>query len=201
MSLSLTSNEIEDVPDVSIDWYRAVTGLAAESPEWVQAVAVVATDAVLLVLGALVVANLWRIRRADLRARVLAWAAPVVTVVAYVLSETTKSLVEQERPCRAVRGAAASVAECPEPGDWSFPSNHSTIAAAVAVALAVAWRRLAVVVLVLAPLEAFLRVFLGVHYPHDVITGLLLGSVTAAVGMVFAAALVRAKAPAAAQHA
>ncbi|TDD43199.1 phosphatase PAP2 family protein [Saccharopolyspora elongata] len=191
MSSSLATNEIEDVPDISIDWYRAVTGLAHDAPGWVQALADVATEAVILVFGALVLANLWRTRRADRRLRVLAFAAPAVTVLAYAISEVTKTFVEQERPCREVRNIVATIAECPEPGDWSFPSNHSTIAAAAAVGLAVAWRRLAIIVALLAVLEAFLRVFVGVHYPHDVIAGLLLGSIVAAAGMALTTALTK----------
>jgi undecaprenyl-diphosphatase len=192
MSLPLAANEIEDVPDISIDWYRAVIGLAHDAPAWVQAVAGITTEVVLLVFGALVVANLWGTRRADRRARVLAFAAPAVTVLAYAISEFLKTLVEQERPCRAVRNIAATIAECPEPGDWSLPSNHATIAAAAAVGLAFAWRRLAIVAVILAVLEGFLRVFVGVHYPHDVVAGLLLGAIIGAAGMALTTALVAA---------
>ncbi|MGP4016901.1 phosphatase PAP2 family protein [Saccharopolyspora sp. 5N708] len=189
MSFPLAANEIEDVPDISIGWYRAVIGLAHDAPGWVQGLADIATEAVLLVFGALVLANLWRTRRADRRMRIFALAVPVVTVLAYAISEFTKTLVEQERPCRAVRDIVATIAECPEPGDWSLPSNHATIAAAAAVGLAVAWRRLAIVAVVIAALEGFLRVFVGVHYPHDVIAGLLLGALTATAGMSLATAL------------
>jgi membrane-associated phospholipid phosphatase len=189
MTFPLAANEIEDVPDISIDWYRAVIGLAHDAPGWVQGLADIATEAVLLVFGALVLANLWRTRRADRRMRIFAFAVPVVTVLGYAISEFTKALVEQERPCRAVRDIVATIAECPETGDWSLPSNHAAIASAAAVGLAVAWRRLAIVVVVLAVLEGFLRVFVGVHYPHDVIAGLLLGALTAAAGLAVARAL------------
>ena len=74
---------------------------------------------------------------ADPRALAIAVLAPLVTAVAYVCSELLKSAVDEERPCRAVAGAVASIVECPAYGDWSFPSNHSTIAGAAAVP---AWR-------------------------------------------------------------
>ncbi|WP_425424527.1 phosphatase PAP2 family protein [Streptomyces katrae] len=73
-------------------------------------------------------------------------------------------------------GGAASLVPCPPYGDWSFPSNHSAIAGAAAVALALAVPRLAVLTLPMAVLMAFSRVFVGVHYPHDVGMGLLLGA-------------------------
>ncbi|WP_436319203.1 phosphatase PAP2 family protein [Streptomyces virginiae] len=84
-------------------------------------------------------------------------------------------------PCRAVAGAAASLVRCPPPGNWSFPGNHATVAGAAAVALALAVRRLAPLVVPLALLMALSRVFVGVHYPRDVALGLLLGGSVAAL--------------------
>ncbi|MFI8359866.1 phosphatase PAP2 family protein [Streptomyces sp. NPDC085612] len=76
---------------------------------------------------------------------------------------------------------------CPPPGDWSFPSNHSVLAGAAAVALVAAAPRLAPVVVPAALLMAFSRVFAGVHYPHDVALGLLPGGSVAALAVVVAA--------------
>lgn len=111
----------------------------------------------------------------------LAVLAPLATAVAYVASELVKSTVDEDRPCRTVAGAAASLIPCPEYGDWSFPSNHSSIAGAAAVALALAVGRLALLTVPLALLMAFSRVFVGVHFPHDVALGLLLGGSLAAL--------------------
>ncbi len=80
--------------------------------------------------------------------------------------------------------AAASLVECPPTGDWSFPSNHATIAArASAVALLLVRRALVLLTAPLALLMAFSRVFVGVHYPHDVAAGSLLGAVVAVVAV------------------
>lgn len=162
--------------------YRAVTGFARSTPVWVQWTAEVWTGYGLLLFGVLSAAVWWRARgRAGARAVALALLAPVATAAAYVVSETVKSVVDEERPCRAVGGAAASLVGCPPPGDGSFPSNHATIAGAAAVALVMAARRLAPLVVPLALLMAFSRVFVGVHYPHDVALGLLLGGAVAAL--------------------
>ncbi|MEU9919376.1 phosphatase PAP2 family protein [Streptomyces sp. NPDC051001] len=91
------------------------------------------------------------------------------TVVAYAVSEAVKLVVDEERPCRALRAGVASVAECPGVGDWSFPSNHATLAAGLAVGLAVLRPRLTAITLPLAGAAALLRVLVGVHYPHDVL--------------------------------
>lgn len=173
---------VADVPGFSVDWYRTITDLAHASPEWVRTLAGVATEAVVIVLGLFVLADLWRNRRATPRAKAFAVAAPALTVFAYGISEFAKLVAEQDRPCRAVRGIAATISECPALGDFSLPSNHTTIATAAAVGLAISWRRITALVLPLAPLEAFLRVYVGVHYPHDVLVGLVLGTTVVAFG-------------------
>lgn len=159
------------------DLYRDVTDFAHDTPGWVHALAEYGTEGGILILLALLAAACWRVRRARARTFARALLGPVGVAVAYGVSETVKLLVREERPCRAVVGAAVPIAPCPESGDWSFPSNHATIALGSAVAVVLAWRAMAWVVLPLAILTAFSRVFIGVHYPHDVVAGAVLGTV------------------------
>ncbi|WP_086828131.1 phosphatase PAP2 family protein [Allokutzneria sp. NRRL B-24872] len=163
-------------PEFSVDWYRAVTEFAAGLPDWVRALAEIATTGVLALL-ALGFVLAWR-RARDPRARAAALLAPAATVLAYLLSETAKTFWQQDRPCRTVSG---TIAECPPAGDWSFPSNHATLAGAAAVGLVIAWRAAAALALPAAVIEAAARVLVGVHYPHDVIVGLILGGIVAAL--------------------
>ncbi|MFJ7592597.1 phosphatase PAP2 family protein [Streptomyces sp. NPDC097617] len=166
------------------DPYRAVVDFAHWTPSWVQSSFEIWTRYGLLLFGALFAAVWWRARgRGAARPVALAVLAPVATVLAYAASEFVKSTVDEERPCRAVTGAAASLVPCPGPGDWSFPSNHAVLAGAAAVALTMAVRRLAPLTVPLALLMAFSRVFVGVHYPHDVAFGLLLGGSVAALAV------------------
>ncbi|WP_329119074.1 phosphatase PAP2 family protein [Streptomyces sp. NBC_01465] len=159
--------------------YKDILDFAHSTPHWVQKLMEVWTEIGLLLFGVLFVTVWWRARRDDSRAIALALLAPVGTAIAYVISELVKSMIDEERPCRAVAGAASSLITCPAVGDWSFPSNHATIAGAAAVGLALAVPRLGWFTVPLALLMAFSRVFVGVHYPHDVLVGLLLGAVVA----------------------
>ncbi|WP_030389737.1 phosphatase PAP2 family protein [Streptomyces sp. NRRL S-241] len=181
----------------SSDVYRAVIGFAHGTPSWVQSSFEIWTRYGLLLFGVLFAAVWWRSRaRGPARPVALAVLAPLATALAYGASEVVKSTVDEERPCRAVAGAAASLVPCPGPGDGSFPSNHAVLAGAAAVALTLAVRRLALLTVPLALLMAFSRVFVGVHYPHDVAFGLLLGGSAAALAVLAlagpAAALVTA---------
>ncbi|WP_070198914.1 phosphatase PAP2 family protein [Streptomyces oceani] len=166
--------------------YREVTDFAHETPGWVHALAEVGTEAGLLLLAALLCAAcLTDLRRTGAYGRAAALLTPAAVAVAYGLSELTKLLVREERPCRAVPDAAPSIAPCPGVGDWSFPSNHATLALGAATTLLLLRRAWGWLVLPVALLTAFSRVFIGVHYPHDVLAGGLLGSAVPALAAAF----------------
>ena len=67
-----------------------------------------------------------------------------------------------------------------KPRDFSFPSGHTSASFAAATALYLAKeRKLFATTLVLACLIAFSRMYLYVHYPTDILGGLLLGITSA----------------------
>lgn len=160
--------------DLSADWYRAIASWAAGTPLWAHHVALFATQALLIGLAALTVLLWWRAERRwehliPLLAGALGW----------VLADLIKEVFRQPRPCHAM--PIETIRACTDVGVWSLPSGHSTAAAAVAVALALQWRRIAALALTIAALEGFTRIFIGVHYPHDVLAGFILGGVLAVV--------------------
>jgi undecaprenyl-diphosphatase len=67
----------------------------------------------------------------------------------------------------------------PTPHTGSFPSGHSATAFACATVIAWGSPRLAVPVFVLAALVAWSRVYVGVHWPLDVLGGAALGVLVA----------------------
>jgi undecaprenyl-diphosphatase len=62
--------------------------------------------------------------------------------------------------------------------DTSFPSDHATLGFAVAVMVWKYNRRVGGWLLILAFVLAFARVFVGAHYPSDVLGGAVLGVLT-----------------------
>ncbi|MGX1226675.1 phosphatase PAP2 family protein [Streptomyces ambofaciens] len=174
---------VEVTGGVSASAYRSVTGALADAPSWTGTVLEVATEGTLVILGVLLLRVWWTaVRRKDARVAAGAVLTGLGTVAAYALSEAVKLVVDEERPCRALGAGADALAACPGVGDWSFPSNHATLAAGLAAGLAVLRPRLGVITLPLAGAAALLRVLVGVHYPHDVLAGAALGgAVVAAV--------------------
>ena len=59
--------------------------------------------------------------------------------------------------------------------DPSFPSDHAAAAIAIAVAVLLLHRRIGSVVLAVALLVCYARVYVGAHYPGDVVAGALIG--------------------------
>jgi undecaprenyl-diphosphatase len=158
--------------------YRQATAAVTAAPSWLQRVLDTAAEAGVLALAALVSALVWRARSAGAAALARAVVAGGGVVVAYATSEVLKLVLAQPRPCATL---GAVLGECPGPGDWSLPSNHATVAAALAAAVVLMAPRCAVPALAAALVVAASRVGTGVHYPHDVLTGLAVGAGVVAV--------------------
>ncbi|WP_133917056.1 phosphatase PAP2 family protein [Streptomyces sp. NBC_00582] len=161
--------------------YTDVVHLAQHAPAWLDNAVSAWSTYGLAVFAVLMAVGWWRARRVDAAASVTALAVPFVVVVAFGVDAVLKLLVREDRPCQSLR--VATLEACPAPGDWSFPSNHAAIAAAAAVALLFVSRRLGVLAVVAACAMAVSRVWVGAHYPHDVLAGVVVGALVALLVM------------------
>jgi membrane-associated phospholipid phosphatase len=90
-----------------------------------------------------------------------------------------KNLVARVRPYEAVDGLQRIIEA---QSDFSFPSGHSASSFAAAVVIFMLCpRKYGVPALVLAFLIALSRLYVGVHYPTDVLTGVISGTVIAVI--------------------
>lgn len=62
--------------------------------------------------------------------------------------------------------------------DYSFPSGHSAGSFSVAIIIALNFKELGLLFLTLALLVAISRIYLAVHYPTDVVAGILIGIIS-----------------------
>ncbi|MFD7602000.1 phosphatase PAP2 family protein [Streptomyces mirabilis] len=152
--------------------FTTVTDFARDTP-WLNTPIELWTNAGLGVFAVLMLMGWWNARRRDARSMALALAAPVAVVAAFAVAEVAKKLVAEVRPCYSLPHAYL-VDACPARTDYAFPSGHSTTAFAAVAALWLLDRRLSAIAAVFAVLESFTRVYVGAHYPHDVLGAALL---------------------------
>ncbi|MFD4676976.1 phosphatase PAP2 family protein [Lentzea sp. NPDC058450] len=163
-------------------WFVSV-GEWVQQEAWLQRPLVLFNEYGLVALGVVVLALLvWAARSGmpELVARAL-WV-PASMAIAPTIGLVVKNVIAEPRPCRTVVNFPMLL-PCEAPTDFSFPSNHTTIAAAFAVSLFLLNRRWGVAAVVFALAMAAARVLAGAHYPHDVLAGLLLGALIGACGV------------------
>ena len=116
----------------------------------------------------------------------------VAILLAESVSGALKLAVERDRPPLA-RPVPEPLLE--SPSTYSFPSGHATVSFACATVLALAVPRLRWPLYALATLIAFSRVYVGVHFPFDVLAGAVLGVLLAIALRMLARALRRSAPP------
>lgn len=164
-------------PVMTIDdgWYRAVNSFAQRTG-WLHRPMEVYTLVGIAALAVLAVLAWWSARaHADRRAMAaVAWLG-LGTVLSILAGLALKQVFQEARPCRTI--ALTTVQACPGATDYSFPSDHMTVAVALAIGLWLVNHKLGLVAVALAAVEGFSRVYLGQHYPHDVLGAVVLSSV------------------------
>lgn len=98
--------------------------------------------------------------------------------LATMLAQLGKRFIRRPRPSNGIRGFTALVEN---PDAFSFPSGHTAAACGVAVALAGEATAVGIGAGALACSIAVSRVYLGAHYPLDVMVGAILGFAGGAV--------------------
>jgi undecaprenyl-diphosphatase len=100
--------------------------------------------------------------------------ALMALAISHAVVQMVKRTVMRERPdVRTARSPLVGV-----PDRFSFPSGHATAAMSVAFVYGVAYPAIAVPLLVVSMIVGLSRVFLGVHYPGDVLAGQIIAIIT-----------------------
>lgn len=101
-------------------------------------------------------------------------AVAVALLIGYVTTSLVlKNLIMRVRPYEAVAGLTSLIGPV---GESSFPSGHTTSSFAASLTIRKGTSRLVgALAILLAVLIALSRLYVGVHYPTDVLAGALVG--------------------------
>jgi membrane-associated phospholipid phosphatase len=157
--------------------FTAVNGFARATP-WLHGFLLGYADYGVVLFAVLLAAGWWiaRVRGAGMVAAL--WAPPA-TLLAVAVNQPIVAAVAEPRPYTVLPHLLVLAAPSADP---SFPSDHATMAGAVAAGLILVDRRLGLLAVVAALLMGFARVYIAAHYPQDVLAGFAVGAVVTLVG-------------------
>lgn len=85
-----------------------------------------------------------------------------------------KNLIARSRPCWIDTGIELLIIN---PGDYSFPSGHTLVGFTSSVSIFLQQKKWGAAAFILASIIAFSRLYLFVHFPTDILGGIVLGTV------------------------
>jgi len=151
----------------------------ARNTTWLHASALAYATYGLVLFAVLLVAGVVISRRAPSAVLAAAGGACLATLIVVGLNQPLGKVFAEARPYvthpHMLRLAGLTT-------DFSFPSDHAVMGGAVAAGLLLVNRRLGLFACVAAALLAFARVYIGAHYPWDVLAGLAFGASVTLLG-------------------
>jgi membrane-associated phospholipid phosphatase len=164
---------------VDTDLYRAFNDFQTDTT-WLNGIALFyAKTGGPLLLALLLLAGVVVARRHDLEKVARAGWAGLSTFVAVGLNQPIVHAIDKARPYVTLHDVHLLGTPSADP---SFPSDHATLAGATIAGLFLVDRRLGWIATAAGLLLCLDRVYIGAHYPGDVVAGLAAGAVVAIDG-------------------
>jgi len=109
--------------------------------------------------------------------RVAVFLIPLLIASDMIPTYILKPLMARPRPYLAIEGVRLLVSDTASIGPYGFPSNHATNFFAIASFLSLVYRKPMLIggLLILGLVVGYSRIYVGVHYPLDVLFGMGLG--------------------------
>lgn len=164
--------------NIDLDVLNGVNGLADDTT-WAHGfMEFLGEYGLLAALGVLLGVAWFRARRRpdhDVAVAGIVWA-PIAALLAEIANMPLREFVDRPRPFVVHPEVHVLVQGKDDP---SFASDHALLTMSIAVALLLVDRQLGAIAVLVAVLQGFARLYVGVHYPTDVLGGFALGALIA----------------------
>jgi undecaprenyl-diphosphatase len=120
-----------------------------------------------------VMTAIWLLFAGDFRTRLSVLTTMVALIFSVLIFMAVKKLCGRPRPFESWQNLTCLM---PPPDKFSFPSGHTMTAFAAWSALSIDIPELCIPYLLAVAIIGISRVFLGLHYPTDVLVGAIMGS-------------------------
>jgi undecaprenyl-diphosphatase len=173
--------------DLDTRIFLAVNAFARATP-WLHSLVTGYANYGVVLFAALMIAGWWTARAtADPAPMAAALWTPLAALLALGINQPIADAVGRTRPCNALHDIV--VLHCnTDPG---LPSDHAVLAGAATAGLWLVSRRLGTITAIATIAMAFTRIYIGAHYPGDVLAGIGLGAVVALAGYALARPLLQ----------
>jgi membrane-associated phospholipid phosphatase len=156
--------------------FLAVNGFARATP-WLHGVLRGYANYGVVLFTVLLAIGWWVARQRGSGMAAAVWA-PLGMLLAVAVNQPIVAAVGERRPYAVLPHILVLATPSTDP---SFPSDHATMAGAVAAGLFLVDRWLGAIAAVAAVLMGFARVYIAAHYPQDVLAGFAVGALVTVI--------------------
>ncbi len=153
--------------DYSIfNWFNALAG----QKTWLDVLGIICSDFLIFSVPLIIVLVYFFSRR---REKIIPVLLKIIFafILTCLINYALKGVVARPRPFVSHVGVYRLAKLFADLKDYSFPSNHTAAVFVMAIGVLFDWKKFGLILLIPATLVGLGRIFVGVHYPSDVLAG------------------------------
>lgn len=151
-----------------------INGLAGKFI-WLDVIGIIFSDFLILVIP-LIIILVYFFSKKRSRTGIIIGKIILGLVLVILLNYALSQIIARPRPFVVHKDIYQLAKFIIGPNDFSFPSDHTAMAFVMAIVVFVDWKKFGLILLISAFLVAVGRIFVGVHYPLDILAGIIMAA-------------------------